>query len=68
MFHLPKWVLAFMRGEHIHTSQVIYTKIKHAVVHLSRPESMHLDGEVYECVQGCIRVSVMPNSLHVVAI
>jgi diacylglycerol kinase (ATP) len=68
MIELPYWVLTFMRGTHIHTSQVIYTKIKHAVIHLSRPESLHLDGEVYEHVEGCISVSVMPNSLHVVAI
>lgn len=68
IWKLPRWVFAFMRGSHIHTSQVIYTKISRAIIHLSRPESMHLDGEVYEQVSQSVQVSVVPQSLRVVAV
>lgn len=68
IWQLPRWVVAFMRGDHIRTSQVIYAKVSKAVIYLSRPETMHLDGEVYEQVQASVEVSVEPRSLRVVAI
>lgn len=68
MWQLPKWVGKFLRGEHIHTSQVIYAKVKEAAIHLSRPEAMHLDGEVFEQVAGTVKIQVMPKSLKVLSI
>ncbi|MCS7012301.1 MAG: YegS/Rv2252/BmrU family lipid kinase [Chloroherpetonaceae bacterium] len=68
IWQLPKWVYAFLRGKHIYTSQVIYTKVKAADIHLLRPESMHLDGEVFEQVSGTVSVQVVPQSLNVIAV
>ncbi|NTV91978.1 MAG: YegS/Rv2252/BmrU family lipid kinase [Chlorobiaceae bacterium] len=60
-----RYVFKYIRGTHISDSKVVYCQASAVEIFLSDPEVMHLDGEVFEGVQGCIRVAVRPLALRV---
>ncbi len=66
-WHLPLWVLRYLRGNHIQHKQVHYHKISSATILLSEPMHLHLDGEVFENISGEILVECVPNALTVMA-
>ena len=60
-----RYVLKFLNGTHINDSKVLYCKAKTVELTLAKPDTMHLDGEVYDDVQGKIDISVVPQGLSV---
>ncbi len=59
------YALKYMRGTQIFDSQVIYCKVRAIDLELPEPEVMHLDGEVFEGMQGKIRIENVPASIKV---
>ena len=59
------YALKYMRGTQIFDSQVIYSKVREVELELPEPDVMHMDGEVFENIQGKIRVESVPASIKV---
>lgn len=59
------YALKYMRGTQIFDPQVIYSKVRAIEVELFEPEVMHMDGEVFEDIQGRIRIESVPSSIKV---
>ena len=62
---LFRYVLKYLRGTHIDDPQVLYYQVKSLVVTLSKPEVMHLDGEVFDNITGRMTIAVMPKALTI---
>jgi diacylglycerol kinase (ATP) len=60
-----RYVLKYLKGTQINDPKVIYCKAKAVELTLQNPEVMHLDGEVYDNIQGKIEISVFPQGLPV---
>jgi len=58
------YVLKYLIGTQISDPKVIYCKAKAVEVTLKEPDVMHMDGEVYDAVQGRITISVLPGGIH----
>jgi diacylglycerol kinase (ATP) len=58
-----RYVFKYLKGTQISDPRVIYCKAKAIEVTLEEPETMHMDGEVFENVSGRIAISVMKESL-----
>jgi|GEM_PF-102194 YegS/Rv2252/BmrU family lipid kinase len=67
-WHLPLWVLRYLRGSHTRHKKVHYYKISSATISLSKPLHLHLDGEVFENISGEVCVECVPNALKVMAL
>lgn len=59
------YVIKYLRGSQIFDSRVIYCKASSVDVTIPDSEMMHMDGEVFEHIQGKIRISVVPGALRV---
>ncbi len=57
------YVLKYINGTHIDDPKVIYCKAKAVELTMSTTDVMHLDGEVYDNIQGKINISVVPEGL-----
>ncbi len=66
MWQLPQFVLLYLQGKQLTHRNVIYAQATKLTVELSCPETMHLDGEVFEGIVGKLCVEVRPRSLNVV--
>ena len=60
-----RYILKYLNGTHIHDSKVLYCKAKAVELTLAKPDSMHLDGEVYNDIMGKVEISVVPEGLSV---
>jgi len=65
---LFRYVLKYMRGTHIDDPQVLYYKVKSLAITITKPEVMHLDGEVFDNIAGRMTIEVIPNALTVIGI
>ncbi|WP_294347872.1 YegS/Rv2252/BmrU family lipid kinase [Prosthecochloris sp.] len=59
------YALKYIRGTQIFDSRVIYAKVRAIEIEIFEPEVMHMDGEVFEDVQGKIRIDSVPSSIKV---
>jgi YegS/Rv2252/BmrU family lipid kinase len=59
------YVLKYLNGTHISDPKVLYCKAKAVQLTIAEPDVMHLDGEVYDNIQGKIEISVVPDGLPV---
>ena len=57
------YVLKYINGTHIGDPKVIYCKAKAVELTMLTKDVMHLDGEVYDNIQGKINISVVPEGL-----
>ena len=57
------YVLKYINGTHITDPKVIYCKAKAVELTMPTTDVMHLDGEVYDNIQGKIKISVVPEGL-----
>ena len=60
-----RFVLKYLNGTHINDPKVLYCKAKAVEVTLMAPEVMHMDGEVYDNVNGRVMISVAQEGLNV---
>jgi diacylglycerol kinase (ATP) len=58
-----RFVFKYLKGTHVEDPKVIYCKAKSVEITLPEPDIMHMDGEVYENIQGNISISVDPEKL-----
>ena len=56
-------MLKYINGTHITDPKVIYCKAKAVELTMPTTDVMHLDGEVYDNIQGKIKISVVPEGL-----
>ena len=59
------YVLKYLKGTQINDPKVLYCKAKAVEIALPAADIMHLDGEVYDNIQGRISISVLPKALPV---
>jgi diacylglycerol kinase (ATP) len=59
-----RFVLKYLYGTHINDPKVLYCKAKAVAVTLMAPEVMHLDGEVYDNINGRIGISIVPDGIR----
>lgn len=59
-----RFVLKYLSGTHIDDPKVLYCKAKSVAVTLMAPEVMHLDGEVYDNINGPIGISIVPDGIR----
>ncbi len=59
------FVLKYLKGEQIHDSRVLYKKARAVEIEIRHPEVMHLDGEVFDNVNGKVRIETVPSSINV---
>ena len=57
------YVIKYINGTHISDPKVIYCKAKAVELTMATADVMHLDGEVYDNIQGKIKISVVPEGL-----
>ncbi len=57
--------LKYSRGTQIFDPHVLYCKAKTVEVEIFRPETMHMDGEVFENICGKFRIDCVPGALKV---
>jgi YegS/Rv2252/BmrU family lipid kinase len=60
-----RFVLKYLNGTHINDPKVLYCKARAVEVTLMAPEVMHMDGEVYDAIDGKIGISIVPEGLRV---
>lgn len=58
------YVFKYLRGTQISDPKVIYCKAKAVEVTLTEPDVMHMDGEVYDDIQGRVAISVVPEGIR----
>jgi len=59
------YALKYTRGTQIFDSQVIYSKVRAVELELLEPETMHMDGEVFDDVCGKISIESAPSCIRV---
>ncbi|MEI8031948.1 MAG: diacylglycerol kinase family protein [Chlorobiaceae bacterium] len=59
-----RYVLKYLDGSQIHDSKVLYCKARAVEVGLSAPDVMHMDGEVYDGIEGRVSITVVPEGVH----
>ena len=59
------YALKYTRGTQIFDSQVIYSKVRAVELELFEPETMHMDGEVFDDVCGKISIESAPSCIRV---
>ncbi len=58
-----RYVLKYLKGTHINDSKVLYCKAKSVELTLTKADVMHLDGEVYDNIQGKLAIAVVPEGI-----
>ncbi len=59
------YVLKYLQGTHITDRRVLYCKARAVELTLENADVMHMDGEVYDNINGKIAISVVPKGVPV---
>ena len=57
------YVLKYLNGTHIRDPKVVYCKAKAVELTMATTDVMHLDGEIYDNIEGKIEISVVPKGI-----
>ncbi len=63
-FEFFRYVLKYLAGTQISDPKVLYCKARAVEVGLSQQDVMHMDGEVYDNIEGSVSIMVVPQGVH----